>query len=452
MWFGVLQNNMLFKFLTYLQPTQYFTLLNKQGNSVFPQANQLPEEVFNELQIDDRYSSSHAKSYDLSWQAVQKGYIGSTPTYKDFKKLALKDEYHFASKYFNRAWVVYILTLRLLSLKNPFKELNAFFKSRKVKQSDYLKTPLTYSGWEDYNSKLIQENQKLTIIIPTLNRYQYLRDVLEDLEKQTYTNFDVIVVDQSEPFQEKFYDDFNLDVRVFYQKEKALWKARNFAINASKNELFLLFDDDSRVSEDWIYNHLKCLDFFNADISSGVSISRVGEKTPAHYSFFRLSDQLDTGNVLIKKEVFKNIGLFDRQFEKQRMGDGEYGLRGYLEGFLNISNPYAKRIHLKVGSGGLREMGSWDAFRTKKWFAPMPIPSVLYFYRSYFGSKASKYALLRTIPFSKIPYRFKKNKFLKMLGGFLTIFLTPIILLQVFKSWRLSTKKIKEGSLIDSLK
>jgi GT2 family glycosyltransferase len=89
---------------------------------------------------------------------------------------------------------------------------------------------------------------------------------------------------------------------------------------------------------------------------------------PQNYSFFRVSDQIDTGNVLIKRDVFQTIGLFDRQFEKQRMGDGEYGLRAYLEGFLNVSNPYAKRLHLKVGTGGLRQMGSWDGFRPKKFF------------------------------------------------------------------------------------
>jgi len=442
---------MLFKFLKYLQPTQYFTLLNKQGNSVFPIIDQLPKNILNKLEFDDDYVSPQAKKYDLSWQAIQKGYIGATRTYNDFEKIPLRDEYHFASKYFSRAWVVYVLIIRLLGFKNPYNEIIAFLKSSKVKRSRYLKTPLTYLDWAKFDSKLIKEHPKLTVIIPTLNRYQYLKDVLEDLEKQTYKNFDVIVVDQSQPFQKSFYDTFKLDLKVFYQKERALWKARNFAITESENDFFLLFDDDSRVSSDWIFNHLKCLDFFNAQMSSGVSISTVGEKTPENYAFFRLSDQLDTGNVLIKKEVFNQIGLFDRQFEKQRMGDGEYGLRGYLEGFLNISNPYAKRIHLKVASGGLREMGSWDAFRTKKWFAPMPIPSVLYFYRNYFGSKAAKYALLRTIPFSLIPYRFKKNKLLKIFGGFLTIFITPIIIVQVIKSWRLSTKKIKEGFLIDSL-
>jgi hypothetical protein len=210
-----------------------------------------------------------------------------------------------------------------------------------------------------------------------------------------------------------------------------------------------LFDDDSRVDANWITNHLKCLDVFKAEISSGISISKVGAKVPEHYAFFRVSDQLDTGNVLIKKDVFKAIGLFDRQFEKQRMGDGEYGLRAYLHGFLNVSNPYAKRLHLKVGTGGLREMGSWDAFRTQKWFSPRPIPSVLYFFRRYFGDQAAKLALLRTVPLSIMPYQFKTNKVMMLLGVFVTLLLMPLVLFQVFRSWRLSSKKLKQGPMIE---
>ena len=121
------------------------------------------------------------------------------------------------------------------------------------------------------------------------------------------------------------------------------------------------------------------------------------------------------------------------------MGDGEFGLRAHLEGFLNISNPHAKRLHLKVGTGGLRQMGSWDGYRPKKWLAPRPIPSVLYFFRKYYGAKRSIYSLLRTVPPSIMPYRFKRSKKLMVLGVFISVILTPFILIQIFRSWHQST-------------
>jgi glycosyltransferase involved in cell wall biosynthesis len=444
-------NDMLFSFLRYLQPTHYFSLLKKSGETVFPVYDCLPEVIKQQLEIDVAYTSDLAKHYDLSWQALHKGYVGGTKTIEAIETVPVMDNYIFIRKYFSRLWVLYVLCLRLLSFKQPFQEISAYLKTRSIRRSSYMKSPLQNADWDSFDSTLVVAQPKVSVIIPTLNRYHYLNDVLNDLEQQDYTNFEVIVVDQSEPFQESFYSDYKLDLTLLYQKEKALWLARNTAIKLSQGDYVLLFDDDSRVDADWIRQHLKCLDFFKADLSSGVSISQVGAKVPEHYAFFRVSDQLDTGNVLIKKEVFGAIGLFDRQFEKQRMGDGEYGLRAYLHGFLNVSNPYAKRLHLKVGTGGLREMGSWDAFRTQNWFSPRPIPSVLYFFRRYFGDQAARLALLRTVPLSMMPYQFKRNKAMMFLGVFVTLLLTPLVLFQVVTSWRLSGKKLKEGALIEKL-
>src|SRR5690554_6345933 len=407
---------MLFEFLKYLHPTHYFQLFRNDGSSIFPIVEKLPKEILEQLEPEAKFGSEFARQYDLSWQAINKGYIDDTETYTSFENVIVVDQYRFLRKYFHPVWVLYVLMLRLLSFKNPIREITGFKKSSNVKRNDYLKRPIKHQAWKDFESSLISEEPLVSVVIPTLNRYEYLKDVLEDLEKQDYKNFEVIVVDQSTPYREEFYKDFNLNIQLYYQEERALRLARNKAITNSKGEFLLLFDDDSRVEPDWISNHLKCLDFFDADISAGVSLSVQGAEIPENYSFFCHSSQLDTGNVLLKKQVFRDIGLFDRQFEKQRMGDGEFGLRAYLKGYKNISNPFASRVHLKVGSGGLREMGSWDAFRPKSLFAPRPIPSVLYLLRKYFGNRRAILAILKTVPQSIIPYRYKKNKKMLVLG------------------------------------
>lgn len=442
---------MIFTFLKYLQPTHYFALKRKDETYGFPKTENLSKEILQQLEEDNGLQSVLAKEYDLSWQALNKGYITFKENYSHFETLPLVDEYRFIHKYFHPVWCLYVLVLRLFTFNNPLKEIPAYLKGRKVKRSTYLQRPIAHKNYNNFKSGLVVEKPLISVIIPTLNRYPYLKDVLKDLELQDYKKFEVIVVDQSEPYQEDFYKGWNLDLKAIQQTEKALWLARNRAIQLAKGDYILLYDDDSRVDADWITQHIKTLDYFKADISSGVSISTEGGEVPAHYSFFHISSQLDTGNVLLKKEVFGKIGLFDRQFEKQRMGDGEYGLRAYLEGFLNVSNPYAKRLHLKVGSGGLREMGSWDAFRTQKWFSPRPIPSVLYLFRKYHGNKRARLALLKTVPPSIIPYKFKRNKPMLLIGVFLSVFLLPVILIQVYKSWKLSSQKLKEGAKIERL-
>ena len=444
---------MIFTFIKYTTPISYFNKLRKNGTSIFPKWEQLPENIKSQIELDTNFKSLESSFLDGSWQAIQKGYIGEVETYLFNNDIPIEDEYRFIRKYYSGLWSYYTLIVRILTLNNPFREVGSFLKTMNVSRVNVYNKPLEVLGWNNFNSLLIQSNPKVSVVIPTLNRYEYLKDVLEDLEKQDYKNFDVIIVDQTEPFQESFYAKFNLDLDVIFQEEKALWLARNFAINKSNANYILLFDDDSRVNPDWISNHIKCLDFFKTSISSGTSISVVGAKVPQSYSYFKLSDQIDTGNVMInKQEVFGCINLFDRQFEKQRMGDGEFGMRAYLNGFVNISNPYSSRLHLKVSTGGLRQMGSWDGMRPKNWLSPRPIPSVLYLYRKHWGNKSAIFALFQSIPLSLTPYHKKGTTigYLQSIAIFLVFF--PFVLLQVMISWRRASTKLKQGNLIQKYK
>ncbi len=441
---------MLFQFLKYLQPTHYFQLYRKDGTSIFPKVEHLPKEIIAQLQPEPKFKSEKAREYDLSWQAVNKGYIGNAEVYTTFDKIPKVDEYRFLRKYFHPVWVFYVLMLRLLSFKNFVVEIAAWRKSKETPRSKYLSNPIEHPNWKRQRSSLLEDKPLVSVVIPTLNRYEYLKDILADFEEQTYENFEILILDQSRPFQKDFCKNFNLKIRHIKQNEPALWLARNTAIKKSNGSIIALSEDDVRIGPDWIENHLRCLEYFKADISAGVFYPE-GSSIPQERSFFCVASQFATGNAILYKEVFKKIGLFDRQFEKQRMGDGEFGLRAYLYGLKSISNPYASCIDVKAGTGGLRQMGSWDAFRPKKLFAPRPIPSVLYLYRKYFGRKRALLAIFRSVPQSIIPYRYKKNKKMLVLGMLISLFLFPIVVLQVFISWRLATKKLREGALIGEL-
>ena len=96
-------------------------------------------------------------------------------------------------------------------------------------------------------------------------------------------------------------------------------------------------------------------------------------------------------------------------------------------------------------------MGSWDAWRPKNFFAPRPIPSVLYLLRSYFGNAAAIRNIVLALLPSIVPYRFKNNKVLLVLGTMFGILTLPLMLVAVLRSWRLSSEKLKQGKLIEKL-
>lgn len=441
---------MPFAFLKYLQPTHYFQLFMSSGHSVYPKAGALPKSVLDELQIDYGYSSDLARDYDVSWQAIQSGYLGHAETYHQFEKIPIRDNYHFIRKQFHPAWVFYVLMMRLFTFHNPISEIYAWLATRSITRRNGVLKPLAYKEWTAFKSELIAKQPLVSVIIPTLNRYDYLKDVLEDFEKQDYKHFEIIVVDQSEPFHPEFYEKFDLNFRIIHQEEKALWLARNTAIKEAQGSLIALSEDDVRIPINWISTHLKCLDFFNAEVSAGVFYPE-GESVPQERSFFSLASQFATGNAMLYKSVFERVGLFDRQFEKQRMGDGEFGLRIYLAGIRSVSNPLASCVDVKADAGGLREMGSWDAFRPTSILSPRPIPSVVYYFRKYYGNRAARLALLRTIPFSVMPYQFKRNKVMMLLGVVISVFFLPVVLVQVFSSWELASRKLEEGDRIERI-
>jgi hypothetical protein len=122
-----------------------------------------------------------------------------------------------------------------------------------------------------------------------------------------------------------------------------------------------------------------------------------------------------------------------------------------LGGFNIISNPYSKRIHLKVETGGLRQMGSWDALRPKSLFAPRPVPSVLYLIRKYHGNQEAVYYLIKNIPQSYMPYKFKKNKLMRLAYCLLFPLFLPIACVAVCQSWKKASLKIQIGNLIDKV-
>lgn len=415
-----------------------------------------PDEHKDLITEDLRYSSKTAMELDQGYRAWNRGVMlkAENVFYGELihqDKPDLNDNYLFIRKYFKWHRAYYFLIKNILTLHNPVKEISSFLKTKNVKKVDLINPHCEHSGYENYSSDLLNNSQLVSIIIPTLNRYDYLRDVLNDLENQDHKNFEVIVIDQTDNPDREFYNNFKLHKEIIFQEGKGQWLARNEAIRKAKGNFLLFFDDDSRVDADWISQHLKSIDYFDADISAGVSLSKVGDSVPENYKFLRWADQFDSGNALVKREVFEKVGMFDRQFDKQRMGDGEFGLRAYLSGFKSISNPYAKRIHLKTGTGGLRQLGSWDAFRPKKFFSPRPLPSVVYFYRKYFPREYVMNALVIGILPSLIPYKWKGKKYLYPFGALIAIFILPVLMIQLNISWKKASEMLREGDKIEWL-
>ncbi|HRH60424.1 MAG TPA: hypothetical protein PL045_07630, partial [Chitinophagaceae bacterium] len=176
---------MIFKFIRYTQPAWQFNLT--------PASNEFPscyatENDLNNYKLDERFSSQQAALADAGYFLWNSGHLlKSSKVEIEQQKLivpTLKDEYTFIRKYWSAAWAMFALALRLVTFKNPFKEIAAFVSTRKVKRAYPHQHAKDYSVYENFLSPLVAANPKVAVIIPTLNRYHILQDVLKDLEQQ----------------------------------------------------------------------------------------------------------------------------------------------------------------------------------------------------------------------------------------------------------------------------
>ncbi len=222
----------------------------------------------------------------------------------------------------------------------------------------------------------------------------------------------VIVVDQNdaERRDHALYAEYaDLNLRVVFQDQRGQWLARNAAVQASSGEWIAFIDDDSEVGPDFIEQHLEGLARYDADLSTGASLAVIGAPVPDNYAFFRVADQWDSGNGMCHRSLLERFGLFDQQFDRQRRGDAEFGLRVQLGGGLVIHNPHAIRVHLKAQEGGLRTFGSLDGFRHRDRSSPLPLPSMVYYTKRYHSPRQVREDLVIGLTQAIVPYELKRR-------------------------------------------
>lgn len=96
-------------------------------------------------------------------------------------------------------------------------------------------------------------NELVSVIIPTYRRPQALTKAIESVKKQTYSCWEIIVVDDNEPLgidrglTTEIMKQYDNDQRVQYvchDKNKGACKARNTGLDAAKGEFVAFLDDD----------------------------------------------------------------------------------------------------------------------------------------------------------------------------------------------------------------
>lgn len=163
-------------------------------------------------------------------------------------------------------------------------------------------------------------NPLISVIVPCYNQAQYLDEALQTVLKQTYDDWECIIVnDGSKDNTEELAEKWLLkDERFKYVSKEngGLCSARNFGIEQAKGTYILPLDADDRIAENYMYLAMKA--FENDDnlklvYSQAEKFGAITE--PWHLKPFSLFD-LSQNNMIFcaaffKKQDWTLVGGYD---------------------------------------------------------------------------------------------------------------------------------------------
>lgn len=100
-------------------------------------------------------------------------------------------------------------------------------------------------------------NEKISIIVPIYNKEQYIRNFINSVKQQTYSNYELILVndgstDNSIQVATDELKNTNIDYKIINKENGGQSSARNAGIDASKGDWIVIPDSDDILQNDYL--------------------------------------------------------------------------------------------------------------------------------------------------------------------------------------------------------
>ncbi|HPE52267.1 glycosyltransferase family 2 protein, partial [Methanothrix sp.] len=215
----------------------------------------------------------------------------------------------------------------------------------------------------------------ISVIVLNYNGKGFLNSCLSSLASQTYSDFEVIVVDNGSRDGSPEYIEENYPwVRLAKNDENLGFAGgTNVGIRAAKGEFVITLNNDSRADSRFIEELIKPMADPEVGVcaakmlfpdgrinSAGICISRSGaawdrgmfEPDRGQYEFVEEVFGACAGAALYRREMLDEIGLFDEDFFLY-LEDVDLAFRARLAGWKCLYVPGARVIHHHGGTAGV---------------------------------------------------------------------------------------------------
>ena len=118
------------------------------------------------------------------------------------------------------------------------------------------------------------DNSLISVIVPVYNVERYLPRCIESILGQTYTNFELILVDDGTPDRSGIicdkYSEKDSRIKVIHKENGGVSSARNAGIDIAEGEWITFVDSDDWVTDDYLDVLVDPLRTGNYDLTVGV--------------------------------------------------------------------------------------------------------------------------------------------------------------------------------------
>lgn len=217
---------------------------------------------------------------------------------------------------------------------------------------------------------------KVTIVIPNYNGKHFMKPCLDALERQTYREFEVLIVDNASldgslEYLKEAYPQYKV---ISQDKNYGFSHAVNTGIRLSETPYVILLNNDTEAEPRFVESLLKCIEKDRRIFSVGSKMLQLhhpelidsagdlymilgwGVRRGLDRSKELFVQETEifsacAGAAIYRRNVFEQIGYFD-ELHFAYMEDLDICYRAKIHGYRNVYCPWAEVMHVGSGTSG----------------------------------------------------------------------------------------------------
>jgi len=234
------------------------------------------------------------------------------------------------------------------------------------------------------------ENPLVSIIIPVHNQFEHtfacLRSVLDGIGG---TDCEIIVADDASSDETRRIENHVENIKVIRNEENiGFLKTCNRASEFARGRYLLFLNNDTRVAEGWLEALLETAEndqgvglvgskLVSADgrlqEAGGIvwkdatawNFGRYDDPDKPQYNYVKETDYVSGASLLIRSDLWKEIGGFDERFAPAYYEDTDLAFEARKRGYKTIYQPKSVVVHFEGASHGTRTKEGVKSYQEK---------------------------------------------------------------------------------------